>query len=132
MLKRLPIDSRHTLTACESCDGKEVKDVCVRPGARVGVGSARQRPLAAHGVGCPAASQNLETWQLSRHYIAEISLNVTLNHNQPTKYCQSEGFDWHTCVIHCLIRQIFQNRPKGLSKYLCPHISTIQWVCAII
>ena len=25
--------------------------------------------------------QNLETGQLSRHYIAEISLNVTLNHN---------------------------------------------------
>ena len=27
---------------------------------------------------------NLETRQLSRHYITEISLNVTLNHNQPT------------------------------------------------
>ena len=32
--------------------------------------------------GCPAAGQNLETEHLSRHYIAEISLNVTLNHNQ--------------------------------------------------
>ena len=32
--------------------------------------------------GCPAAGQNLETWHLSRHYIAEISLNVTLNHNR--------------------------------------------------
>ena len=32
--------------------------------------------------GCPAAGQNLETGHLSRHYIAEISLNVTLNHNQ--------------------------------------------------
>ena len=31
---------------------------------------------------CPAAGQNLETGHLSRHYIAEISLNVTLNHNQ--------------------------------------------------
>ena len=32
--------------------------------------------------GCPAAGQNLETGHLSRHYMAEISLNVTLNHNQ--------------------------------------------------
>ena len=32
--------------------------------------------------GCPAAGQNLETGHLSRHYIAEISLNVTLNHNE--------------------------------------------------
>ena len=32
--------------------------------------------------GCPAAGQHLETGHLSRHYIAEISLNVTLNHNQ--------------------------------------------------
>ena len=32
--------------------------------------------------GCPAAGQNLETGHLSRHYIAEISLNVTLNHIQ--------------------------------------------------
>ena len=31
---------------------------------------------------CPAAGLNLETGHLSRHYIAEISLNVTLNHNQ--------------------------------------------------
>ena len=35
-------------------------------------------------LGCPAAGLKLETGQLSRHYIAEISLNVTLNHNQPT------------------------------------------------
>ena len=32
--------------------------------------------------GCPAAGQNLETGHLSRHYIAEISLNVMWNHNQ--------------------------------------------------
>ena len=32
--------------------------------------------------GCPAAGQNLETGHLSCHYIAEILLNVTLNHNQ--------------------------------------------------
>ena len=49
---------------------------------RCRVGSARYRPLAAHGIGCPAAGQNLETGQLSRHYVVEISLNVTLNHNQ--------------------------------------------------
>ena len=33
------------------------------------------------------ARQQVEIWktgQLSRHYIAEISLNVTLNPNQPT------------------------------------------------
>ena len=34
-------DSRHTLTACGPSDVKEVKDVFGRPGARVGVGSAR-------------------------------------------------------------------------------------------
>ena len=32
--------------------------------------------------GCPTAGQNLETGHLSRQYIAEISLNVTLNHKQ--------------------------------------------------
>ena len=32
--------------------------------------------------GCPATGQNLETGRLSCHYIAEMSLNVTLNHNQ--------------------------------------------------
>ena len=32
--------------------------------------------------GCPAAGQNFETGHLSRHFIAETSLNVTLNHNQ--------------------------------------------------
>ena len=45
----------------------------------VGVGSTRLSPLAAHGVGCPVAGLNLETGQVSHHYIAEISLNVTLN-----------------------------------------------------
>ena len=58
-------------------DVKDVEDVFGRPGARVGVGSACLRPVAAHGVGYPAAGQNLETGQLSRQYIAEISLNVT-------------------------------------------------------
>ena len=79
---RSGFDTRHTLTACGSSDGKEIEDVFGRPGARVGVGSTRLRPLAAHEVGCPAAGQNMEAGQLSRHFIAEISLNVTLNHNQ--------------------------------------------------
>ena len=38
--------------------------------------------------GCPAAGQNLETGHLSRHYIAEISLNVTLNHKTTTTTTQ--------------------------------------------
>ena len=38
---RSRFDSRHTLAACGSFDGVEVKDVLGRPGARVGVGSAR-------------------------------------------------------------------------------------------
>ena len=46
------------------------------------------KTLAAHGVGCPTAGLNLETEQLSRHYIAKISLNVVLNLSQPTnKIC---------------------------------------------
>ena len=63
----------------------EVKDVFRHPGARVGVSSARSRPLATHGVGCLVAGLNLETGQLSRHYKAEILLNVTLNHKQQTE-----------------------------------------------
>ena len=89
-MDRKGIDSQHitciTLTACGLSDNKEVVDVFGRPIVRLG--SACLRPLAVHamghGVGCPAAGQNLETGQLSRHYIAEILLNVTLNHNQPT------------------------------------------------
>ena len=46
---------------------------------------------------CPAAGQNLETGHLSRHYIAEISLNVTLNHKQQTKTTKlsSKHLKWH-------------------------------------
>ena len=54
--------------------------------------------------GCPAAGQNLETGHLSRHYIAEISLNVTLNHKQqqqhwllvgtPTAFGPQFAFRW--------------------------------------
>ena len=56
---------------CGPSDGKEVKDVFGRPGT--------------HGNGCPAAGQHLETGQLSRRYIAGISLNVTLNNSQPNQ-----------------------------------------------
>ena len=35
--------------------------------------------VTAHCVGCPVAGLNLETGQQSHYYIAEISLNVTLN-----------------------------------------------------
>ena len=63
---------------------KEVKDIFGRPGTRVEVGSARKRPLAAHDVGArQQEGLNLKTGHLSRHYIAEISLNATLNHNKP-------------------------------------------------
>ena len=49
------------LTACGPSDGKEVKDVFGRPGARVDIGSARKRSLAAHGVG---ARQQVKIWKL--------------------------------------------------------------------
>ena len=44
--------------------------------------------------GCLAAGQNLETGHLSRHYIAEITLNVTLNHNQ-----QQQQLSHHNLMI---------------------------------
>ena len=40
---------------------RRLKDVFGRPGARVEVGSARLRPLAAHGVG---ARQQVKIWKL--------------------------------------------------------------------
>ena len=43
--------------------------------------------------GCPAAGQKLETGHLSCHYIAEISLNVTLNHNQQQRHIDVQA-DW--------------------------------------
>ena len=54
--------------------------------------------------GCPAAGQNLETGHLSRHYIAEISLNVTLNHNQHQQqhHCSEvSGFEISHFLINC-------------------------------
>ena len=46
--------------------------------------------------GCPAAGQNLETGHLSRHYIAEISLNVTLNRESTTTTTTSYQFNQST------------------------------------
>ena len=54
----------------------------------------RKRPLAAHCMGArqrlpmawvPDSRTKLETGHRSRYYIAEISLNVTLNRNKPTQ-----------------------------------------------
>ena len=76
----------NTLNACGTSDGKEVtKNVFRCPGARVRVCLAHKKILAAHGIGCPAVGLNLETGQLSCHYIAEILLNKTLNHNKPNQ-----------------------------------------------
>ena len=83
-LVRSGFDSRHTLTACGPFNGKEVKDVFRRPSASVEVDSTPSCPWHEG----KAAGLNLETGQLSDHYIAEILLDVTLNHkkqNQETK-----------------------------------------------
>ena len=48
--------------------------------------------------GCPAAGQNLETGHLSRHYIAEISLNATLNHNQLNSHVDVRYDDEYVCI----------------------------------
>ena len=76
-------DSRHTL--CLPSYGKDVKDVFGRADATVGVDSLLKRSIAAHGVECLVAGRNFEGGRLSGHYVAEISLNVTLNHIQPTQ-----------------------------------------------
>ena len=49
---------------------------------------------------CPAAGQNLETGHLFRHYIAEISLNVTLNHNQQQQLYNNRGLHHHIVYWH--------------------------------
>ena len=42
--RKIRVQSRLTLTACGPSDGKEVKDIFGRPGARVKVGSACKDP----------------------------------------------------------------------------------------
>ena len=67
-----------SLVICVLGGGGGVQDVIKRPSAHVGVGSVSKRSLA----GCPAAAgPYLGTRQMSRHYIAEISLNMMLNYN---------------------------------------------------
>ena len=61
------------------------KEVLRGPGARVVVGFAHNRFPATHDIGYLAAGLNLETWQPSCLFIAELLLNVTLNHSQLTK-----------------------------------------------
>ena len=56
-------------------------------------------PLDVHSVGCPATGLNFETGQLSRHYIAEISPNVTLNHSQPTSQSYTSFFWSFSCIF---------------------------------
>ena len=48
------------------------------------------------------AGQNLESGHLSRHYIAEISLNVMLNHKQQQQQ-RFESTTWHDKNITELI-----------------------------
>ena len=48
---------------------------------------------------CPAAGQNLETGHLSRHYIAEILLNVALNHNQQQQQQQREHYEKFLFIV---------------------------------
>ena len=50
--------------------------------------------------GCPAAGQNLETGHLSHHHIAEISLNVTLNHKQQTTTNLGHNFQTGSHIAH--------------------------------
>ena len=66
--------------------------------------------------GCLAAGQNLETGHLSRHYIAEISRNVTLNHNQQQQ---------QTYISLCLFAE-YNNRGRDRG-YVIPAVCTEPW-----
>ena len=96
-------DSQDTLKACGPSVGKDVQKRLRTTGARVKVGSASLRPLAARGVGCLAAGLNLENGQRSHHYIAEIKRNVPLNRSQLTNHriVQSETWCIHVTYKRC-------------------------------
>ena len=64
-------------------------DVPVPVSGRIGT----LKTLAAHAAGCLVTGLNFETGQLSRHYIAEILLNVMWGRNQPTKSKVTSGFN---------------------------------------
>ena len=76
---------RLTMSGCTS-DGKEVKDVFGRPKMCLGRFRTVKKPKCQWR-GCPTAGDNLDSdWMtISRHYIAEISPNMTINHNKPNQ-----------------------------------------------
>ena len=67
---------------------------------------------------CPAAGQNLETRHLSRHYIAEISLNVTLNHSQQQQHQQ--------LCVPCSSSKPMQTRHPSQGPHYC-HFVSCHW-----
>ena len=76
-------------------------------------------------ISCLIITDLLETGHLSRHYIAEISLNVTLNpinNNNNISWCCSHAFKLHSLTYVLLLRQ----RSKGplsvmhLSRFAFP------------
>ena len=58
--------------------------------------------------GRPAAGQNLETGHLSRHYIAEISLNVTLNYNQQQQQQKTLFLICHMSNIYLYLGSMYK------------------------
>ena len=82
LIGRSGFDFRLTLTVCGLSAGKEVNDIFGRSGIHVGVARLVKKLLAANRVRCPAVVLNVDTGQLYRHYITEISLIVMSNHNK--------------------------------------------------
>ena len=67
-------------------------------------------------LGCPAAGQNLETGHLSRHYIAKISLNMTLNHNQQQQQTPANTFAISKVKNSAVCKELPRvNRAQGAS-----------------
>ena len=61
---------------------------------------------------------NLETGHLSRHYIAEISLNVTLNHNQPNQLVVQHHIQQYFSLVY---RDGAVVQSPNLDLLLCTH-----------
>ena len=74
--------------------------------------------------GCPVAVQNLENWTSSHHYLAEISLNVTLNHNQQ----QPNNIGYAVLKKNVLRVSGYASNKKGIT-WLCENwvFSLIRW-----
>ena len=66
----------------------------------------------------------LKTGQLSRHYIAEISLNVTLNHNQPTTVSARRNHHTLLLLINGPFNIIF-NVPGLCQFFAASHLGTV-------